>query len=272
MVHIGDEYTKLSELIGYCEAQIEASLQLALQYFIILVVFYGRRLASPSMFRSLVTSNITILLAITKTLMSQQVSHTKKKSKLKQIKQTVWIVSLSGIIFITNIVVLNNIFAAMINYGKDYYNAPPLMQKDYLVGSIIYVTSIVFMCIFMFKNCFKQHLQTKVRFIILSIYHISNFVGGFITLIDGFYAENYNNIALLHIVQHLILHSSLVLVFTKAAVSATKLNDIWNLEKMTSNELCRIPNLLFTIVFLSFSYSHLNTLLYSLHVFPTHYK
>ena len=274
MVHIGDEYTKLSELIGYCEAQIEASLQLALQYFIIIVVFSGRIIPSSSIYRSLVTSTITILLAISKALMSHQVNHTKKTSKLKQIKQTVWIISLSGIIFITNIVVLTNLFAAVIKYGKDYYHMPPLMQKDYLIESIIHVTLIMFMCIFMYKNCFKQHLQTKVRFIILSIYHIFNCMAFSMALINSFCSEDFNNSIgfILPIVQHLILHSSLVLVFAKAAVSATKLNDIWSLEKMTSSELCRIPNFLFTIVFLSFFYSSLNTLLYSFHVPSTRYK
>ena len=44
------------------------------------------------------------------------------------------------------------------------------------------------------------------------------------------------------------------LVFAKAAFSVPKLNDIWSLEKMTSKELCWVPNLLFTIVFLTFSF------------------
>ena len=70
-------------------------------------------------YRSLVTSKEPILLAITKTLMSQQVSHTKKKSKLKQIKQSVWIVLLSGIIFITNIVTLSIFFTSVINYLRE---------------------------------------------------------------------------------------------------------------------------------------------------------
>ena len=183
--------------------------------------------------------------------MPKQTSHTKKNSKLKQIKQTLWILSLSGIIFITNIVILCSFFAAVINYGKDYYNVPPQMQKHYLIGAIIYVTLVVFMCIFMYKNCFKQHLQTKVRFIILSTYHITICVVNSILLISAFYAEDYAIIGfILPTVQHLILHSSLVLVFAKAAVSVTKLNDIWSL--MTSKELCWNPNLLFTIVFLSF--------------------
>ena len=153
------------------------------------------------------------------------------------------------------------------------FRVPPHVQKYYLSVTIIYATLVVFMCIFMFKNCFKQHLQTKVRFIILCIYHIIYCLFHSLALIGYVSGEDTASINfILPEVQHIILHVSLVLVFAKAAVSATKLNDIWSLEKMTSNELCRIPNLLFTIVFLSFFYSHLNTLLYSLHVFPTHYK
>ena len=79
-------------------------------------------------------------MAISKALMPKQVNHTKKTSKLKQIKQTVWIVSLSGNIFITNIVILNNFFAAVIKYGRGYFHTPPRKQTDFLIEAIINVT------------------------------------------------------------------------------------------------------------------------------------
>ena len=145
-----------------------------LQFFVIQVVFMARRIPSPSLYRSLMTSIIMIMFAITKALMSQQISHTKKISKLKQFKQLLWIICLAGTIFTANIFNLNNFIWSCVCYGKEYNRSSPSAQKLQLIRTITYATLMIIMCIFIWKNCFKQHLQTKVRFISLSISHIIN--------------------------------------------------------------------------------------------------
>ena len=123
----------------------------------------------------------------------------------------------------------------------------------------------------MFKNFFKPHLQTKVRFLILSIYHLINCLRCTLVILESVYHSNSGFGLTMLYVPFVILNSSLVLVFSKAAFSVPKLNDIWSLEKMTSKDLCGIPNLLFTIAILSSMSFVLYNVLYSLHVFPTYY-
>ena len=227
--------------------------QAVLQMFVLQVVFFGRRIPSPAIYRSLATSITMIMFALTKALMSQQISHTKKTSKLKLAKQLVWIISLAGTIFTANTIQLNMLVWGFLCYGKEYNRMPLSMQKFNLLGSIISLTLVVFMCSFMYKNCFKQHSQTKVRFIVLSINHIINCIYNLIALIGFVFGQDTGNIGVAGpVIFVFILNSSLVLVFAKAAFSASKLNDVWSLEKMTSKELCCIPNLLFSIVFLTF--------------------
>ena len=227
--------------------------QVVLQFFIIIVVFMARRIPSQAIYRSLATSITMIMFAITKALMSQQISHTKKTSKLKLAKQLVWIISLAGTIFTANTINLSMLVWGILCYGKEYNRIPLSMHKIHLLGSIISLTLIVFMCSFMYKNCFKQHSQTKVRFIVLSINHIINCIYDLLALIFTVFGQDIGNIGVAGPnISFIILNSSLVLVFAKAAFSASKLNDVWSLEKMTSKELCCIPNLLFSIVFLTF--------------------
>ena len=132
------------------------------------LVFWGRRIPSPSIYRSLAISNIMIMLGITKALMSQQISNDKKKSKLKQIKQLVWIISLSHIIFQVNMTQWSLYIFMLISYGQDFNRISSSEDNSIF----ILVTLIICMYLFMYKNCFKQHLQTKVRFLTLSIYHL----------------------------------------------------------------------------------------------------
>ena len=196
--------------------------------------------------------------------MSQQISHTKKISKLKQVKQLVWIICLAGTIFTANIFNLNNFIWRCVCHGKEYNRSSPSAQKSQLIQVIAYATLMIIMCIFIWKNCFKQHLQTKVRFIILSINHIINCIVICLILIVSIFGEDTGNIGSAGPLITMILPNlSLVLVFAKAAFSVAKLNDIWSLEKMTSKELCCIPNLLFTIVILSFFLLVLGTVLQS---------
>ena len=235
-----------------------------LQFFVIQVVFMARRIPSPSLYRSLMTSIIMIMFAITKALMSQQISHTKKISKLKQVKQLVWIICLAGTIFTANIFNLNNFIWRCVCHGKEYNRSSPSAQKSQLIQVISYATLMISMSIFIWKNCFKKDSQTKVRFISLSIYHIINCIIDCMVLIISIFGQDTGNIGTAGIsIVMIMLNSSLVLVFAKAAFSVSKLNDIWSLEKMTSRELCCIPNLLFTIVILSFFLLVLGTVLQS---------
>ena len=203
--------------------------------------------------------------------MSQQISHGKKESKLKQITQLLWIVCLNIIIFTTNSVQWTSFIYTFITYGKEYNRESPSDQKMFLIINIIQITLTVAMCIFMFKNFFKPHLQTKVRFLILSIYHLINCLRCTLVILESVYHSNSGFGLTMLYVPFVILNSSLVLVFSKAAFSVPKLNDIWSLEKMTSKELCFIPNLLFTIVFLTILSVGLFFVLYSFGVFPTFY-
>ena len=196
--------------------------------------------------------------------MSQQISHTRKTSKLKQIKQLLWIICLAGTVFTANTYALINFVWRCVCYGKEYNRSSPSAQKSQLIQVIAYATLMIIMCIFIWKNCFKQHLQTKVRFIILSINHIINCIVICLILIVSIFGEDTGNIGSAGPLITMILPNlSLVLVFAKAAFSVAKLNDIWSLEKMTSKELCCIPNLLFTIVILSFFLLVLGTVLQS---------
>ena len=110
------------------------------------------------------------------------------------------------------------------------FRVPPHVQKYYLSVTIIYATLVVFMCIFMFKNCFKQHLQTKVRFIILCIYHIIYCLFHSLALIDYISGDDTASINfILPEVQHVILHLSLVLVNSAEPVEGSKIaNNYWN--------------------------------------------
>ena len=164
LVHIGEEFRKLSDLIGFCEVAVESTLQVALQIVVLSVVFTGRRIPSPAIYRSIATSITMIMFAVTKALMSQQISHDKKKSKLKQIKQLVWIVCLNIIIFTTNSVQWTSFIYTFITYGKEYNHKSPSDQKMFLIINIIQITLTVAMCIFMFKNFFK-HKMLKTIFL-----------------------------------------------------------------------------------------------------------
>ena len=219
-----------------------------------MVVFEGRRNPSPAIYISIVTSTTMIMFAITKALISQQISHTQTISKLKQVKHFVWIICLAGSIFITNIVQFFEVFiSGLLSYGKEYNRSSPSAQKQQLINAIIYSALVIVMFIFIWKNCFKQHLQTKVRFVILSVYHINSCINLFMTLIVNVFGEDTGYIGVAaNFMMFIILNLSLVLIFAKAALSVSKLNDIWSLEKMTSKESCLIPNLLFIIVFLPF--------------------
>ena len=146
--------------------------QVVLQLFVLQVVFWGRRIPSPAIYRSLATSITMIMLAITKTLMSKQISHSKKISKLKQVKQLLWIVSLAATIFTANITNSSQLFLQFYAYGKDFNRESPSSQKGKILGFIGVSTILFIMCILLFKNCCKRHLQTRIRFIIISIYHI----------------------------------------------------------------------------------------------------
>ena len=228
------------------------STQVVLQFFIMIVVFTARRIPSPAMTRSLVTSTIMIMFAITKALMSQQTSHTKKTSRLKQFKQLVWIICLAGTIFTSNSIILNQFVWGWLSYGKEYNRASPSLQKLTLIVLIASSTLISIVGIFFWKNWFNQHLQTRIKFIMLSILHAINCMT-FVYNISIVFAEDIGSEGIvIPSIFVIILNSSLVIVFAKAAFSVSKLNDIWSLEKMTSKELCCIPNLLFSIVFLSF--------------------
>ena len=226
--------------------------QVVLQLFVLQVVFWGRRIPSPAIYRSLATSITMIMLAITKTLMSKQISHSKKISKLKQVKQLLWIVSLAATIFTANITNSSQLFLQFYAYGKDFNRESPSSQKGKILGFIGVSTILFIMCIPLFKNCCKRHLQTRIRFIIISIYHILTCVFYSMGIIMVFVEDTGNGGIVVPLTLLIILNSSLALVFTKAAFSVSKLNDIWSLEKMTSKELCCIPNLLFSIVILSF--------------------
>ena len=226
--------------------------QVVLQLFVLQVVFWGRRIPSPAIYRSLATSITMIMLAITKTLMSKQISHSKKISKLKQVKQLLWIVCLAGNIFTANITNSSQLFLQFYAYGKDFNRESPSSQKGKILGFIGVSTILFIMCILLFKNCCKRHLQTRIRFIIISIYHILTCVFYSMGIIMVFVEDTGNGGIVVPLTLLIILNSSLALVFTKAAFSVSKLNDIWSLEKMTSKELCCIPNLLFSIVILSF--------------------
>ena len=211
------------------------------------------------------------MFAVTKALMSQQISHGKKKSKLKQIMQLVWIVCLTVIIFTTNTVQWTSFIYTFITYGKEYNRESPSDQKMFLIINIIQITLTIALCILMFKNFFKSHLQTKVRFFILSIYHLINSLRCALVILESVYHSNSGIGLTMLYVPYVILNSSLVLVFAHAAFSVKKLNDIWSLEKVTSKNLCLIPNMLFAIVILSSTCFILYNVLYSLHVFPTYY-
>ena len=226
--------------------------QVILQLFVNQVVFWGRRIPSPAIYRSLATSITMIMLAITKTLMSKQISHSKKISKLKQVKQLLWIVSLAATIFTANITNSSQLFLQFYAYGKDFNRESPSSQKGKILGFIGVSTILFIMCILLFKNCCKRHLQTRIRFIIISIYHILTCVFYSMGIIMVFVEDTGNGGIVVPLTLLIMLNSSLALVFTKAAFSVSKLNDIWSLEKMTSKELCCIPNLLFSIVILSF--------------------
>ena len=244
-------------------------IQVVLQTFVSGFVFMGRRIPSPAIYRSIGTSTLMIMFALTKALMSQQISHTKKKSKLKQVKQLVWIVCLAGTIFTSKIFILNILLFAFLSYGKDYNRLPP--SKQSLITPIIGLSLFVFTYIFVYKNCFKQHLQTKVRFITLSIYHFLMCMA-ILNEIVGHLEDNIGSSGVATILlPFFMLSLSLVFVYMKGAFSVPKLNDIWSLEKMTSKELCFIPNLLFTIVFLPCFSTCLFFVLYSFGVFPTFY-
>ena len=238
-----------------------------------MVVFEGRRNPSPAIYISIVTSTTMIMFAITKALISQQISHTQTISKLKQVKHFVWIICLAGSIFITNIVQFFEVFiSGLLSYGKEYNRSSPSAQKQQLINAIIYSALVIVMFIFIWKNCFKQHLQTKVRFIIISITHTLFCFVYLFTLTDVVIGgDTGNDDVAIFVITFFMLNLCLVIVSAKAAFSVSKLNDIWSLEKMTSKELCCIPNLLFVIVVLTFLGFNLIMVLYSLHVFPTFY-
>ena len=139
----------------------------------------------------------------------------------------------------------------------------------FFIVNIVQLTLTIFMLIFMFKNCFKQELQTKVRFLTLSNYHLINCLR--CTLVIILWAFNKNIGLTMLYIPFIILNLSLVVVFAHAAFSVKKLNDIWSLEKMSSKSLCFISNLLLAIVILSSMSFVLYNVLYSLHVFPTYY-
>ena len=244
--------------------------QVILQWFAIIVVFAARRIPSPAIYRSLATSMIMIMFAITKALMSKQISHTKKPSRLNQFKQLLWIICLAGTIFTAITINLSFLVWGIVCYRKDFNRLPLSMHKYPLFGAIITLTYLVITHILMLKNCFKQHLQTKVRFIIISITHtLLCFVYLFSLSVIG--GDTGNDDVAIFVITFFMLNLCLVIVSAKAAFSVSKLNDIWSLEKMTSKELCCIPNLLFVIVVLTFLGFNLIMVLYSLHVFPTFY-
>ena len=246
--------------------------QVILQWFAIIVVFAARRIPSPAIYRSLATSMIMIMFAITKALMSKQISHTKKPSRLNQFKQLVWIICLAGTIFTAITINLSFLVWGIVCYRKDFNRLPLSMHKYPLFGSIITLTYLVITHILMLKKCFKQHLQTKVRFIIISITHTLFCFVYLFTLTDVVIGgDTGNDDVAIFVITFFMLNLCLVIVSAKAAFSVSKLNDIWSLEKMTSKELCGIPNLLFAIVFLTFLGFSLIMVLYSLHVFPTYY-
>ena len=91
---------------------------------------------------------------------------------MKQVKQLLWIVCLAGNMFTANISNSSQLFLAFYSYGKDFNRESPSSQRGKLLGFIGVSTILFIMCILMYKNCCRQHLQTKIRFIIIIIYHI----------------------------------------------------------------------------------------------------
>ena len=103
--------------------------------------------------------------------------------------------------------------------------------------------NVVFFCWCLLEYLNRQKHKVKLN---ETLYHLR--LGTESVCVDGFWKWwRCYTINFCHHSQFMI-----VIVFAKAAFSVSKLNDIWSLEKMTSKELCCIPNLLFSIVFLSF--------------------
>ena len=198
---------------------------------------------------SVVKSVVVIIMVLTKNFLPQKLGRNQKEPLGHTIKRLIWVLSL-------NILLWECLKNQMKNFSF-FYNV-----YEKMFAYIVLAVPLIYVCIcsiMVFKNCFSQNQQAKVRFLMISglflLFEISTLMSNY----KIYFILKYQNwdipvILTVHTSSYLYLAA----VFAKMAfpLPSLRLTDMYNLEKISClDKTCGASNVLvFSSVFLSLIY------------------
>ena len=238
VLHYGEEFRRLNELIGFCEMIMETWLQLTFQIWIENVYYMLTRQNSAHTVLFFLKAYIMISFHLTKTLMPPAAG-SKNNQIISRIKAFWWALTLSLLI--------------MFCVGWDFCRFNLLFAyrplSVFLYCTIPFLLYLSFCAIFLYKNCFNRSKQTKLKCLLASIFFLGLSVFWcFIIFVDG----HHSKLGLIYYIPVLIIHLYLTSIFTKASFTVSSLVDIWSLEQISSKSKTLQYLLLFCSTFLVF--------------------
>ena len=223
---------------------MESFLQSQFQFVFVCVIFTGTRNPSIAQWNSLYISLALVTFALTKAFMTPRLWNSKEKSLIKKVKDISWVLALA------NLLVHHNDYMIMMGVTfliHCYDFLTPNQTIIYISLSSFSISCDIFLCIFLFKTSFNQLKQTRLICLLISMKFLKDLIisgiVGSMTLPsypfggNGVFAVSYCEIG---------CGLLLVAFFAYAAFAVSKFRDIWDLDVVSSNHICSIPDSVFS--------------------------
>ena len=252
LIHYGEEWAKLCDLVSYCEAQMEATLQLLVQVFVFFVLFSGKINPSPAVLFSIATS-VTITIAAAKALIPLRLQNSQKESFMTRRRKAAWVITLNILLFTTLIIIFELSIASLsvLFFGIEI---PAFFNNSYSELEINIITAmhvfqmiyIICACLLIKFNCLRKFQQVEPKSFLISIgYFISDIVYAycFIAASKAFTSQTGDLFIVIFFWSLYLYFLCLTLFFGVATFSAEKFTDIWDVDKFNSKFVVSCPRL-----------------------------
>jgi hypothetical protein len=234
--------------MSFTELAVESCLQFVLQVCVVFIfTFTGMQPTFLQVF-TIVTSALTIFLGAGKAVTISTVlpNDNPERRVFRRVKNVIWnviflCISIGLIIYQSAlaIIVALDVFKSFTTLYKIIFIALWSIQLFYLI----------FMCLFVLKNCLENSQQPWLKCIMLSVYYLYTCISYVIThlVFVPVALSQSKSISLIPVVIMILNFTFVALFFLYASFNVLKLRDVLNLEVMESRHKCPVPNMLFTI-------------------------
>ena len=229
--------------MSFTELAVESSLQLILQFFVvILFIFTGIRPTFLQVF-TIATSALTVSFGAGKAVVisTQLPDDNPKKRVFRRLRNVIW-----NVTFLATSMVVNLIppLLAIVVGLTSFKSFTTLYKVIFVALWSIQLFYFVFMCIFMLKNHLGKSQQPWLKCIMLSAYYFYACISygiSFLVLVPQI------SHSIIVIVTVIVGFMFLSLFYLYASFIVLKFRDVLNLEVLESRHKCPVPNLLFII-------------------------